>query len=392
MNFAKKIINLIKENPFQSILIFLLFMIFIFNLNRNKINLDDKLTINDAVHIFIQPSCSHCHSLQNFIKTIKNKEKYNFQYHDITTSQGFDTLTKMLALKNIKLSQIGTPMVITDKDYIIGFVDNEEGQKEFINLINKAEIKIQEQKTKFDLPIFGEVEFKNLSLPILAIVVGLADGFNPCAMWVLVYLISIALTLKDKKKLIILVGIFLLTSGILYFLFMTAWLNVFLLVGIIATLNLIIGLFALYYGINSIYEFIKAKGYIECKLSNNKTRQQSMSKIRELMKEKLTISVIFGIIILAFVVNSIEFLCSAALPATFTYILTQSNLSIISYYLYILLYTLMFMLDDLIVFSCAIFAVNKYSGEKYEKYSTLIGGITMCAIGILVVFFPSLLK
>lgn len=392
MNFGKKLINLINEHRFQSILIFLLFIIFIFNLNKNSIKLDDKLQINDAIHIFIQPSCTHCHSLQNFIKTIENKEKYNFQYYDITTAKGFNVLSKMLTLKNINLSQIGTPMVITEKDYTIGFLDTEEGRQEFIDLINKAEVKVQEQKTKFDLPIFGEVEFKNLSLPVLAIVVGLADGFNPCAMWVLVYLISIALTLKDKRKLIILVGIFLMSSGILYFLFMTAWLNVFLLIGIITTLNLIIGLFALYYGINSIYEFIKAKGYIECKLSNNKTRQQSMSKIRELMKEKLTLSVIFGIIVLAFVVNSIEFLCSAALPATFTYILTQSSLSTLSYYLYILLYTIMFMLDDLIIFSCAIFAVNKYSGEKYEKYSTLIGGITMCAIGILVVFFPSLLK
>ena len=226
----------------------------------------------------------------------------------------------------------------------------------------------------------------------MAIVIGLADGFNPCAMWVLVYLISIAVTLKDKKKLIVLVGIFLLTSGILYFLFMTAWLNLFLLVGVIKVLHLLIGLFALYYGIMSIYEYVKSGVYIECKLSNNQTRQKSMLKIRELMKEKLTLIVICGIIMLAFVVNSVEFLCSAALPATFTYVLTQANLPIVLYYSYILLYTLMYMLDDLIVFSCAVFAINKYAGEKYEKYSTLIGGIVMCLIGILVVFFPNLLK
>ena len=99
-------------------------------------------------------------------------------------------------------------------------------------MINNKQVD-ETRKTTLKLPLFGEVDLKKLSLPTLAVVIGLADGFNPCAMWVLVYLISIAITLKDRKKLIILVGIFLITSGILYFLFMTAWLNLFLLMEVV---------------------------------------------------------------------------------------------------------------------------------------------------------------
>ena len=39
-----------------------------------------------------------------------------------------------------------------------------------------------------------------------AAVIGLLDGFNPCAMWVLIYLISLASTIGDKRKMYIIVG------------------------------------------------------------------------------------------------------------------------------------------------------------------------------------------
>lgn len=386
-----KILENIKNNKFKSILIFALFIIFIFNLGHLYLKVDNRNVEFDGVNVFVQDGCIHCKNLEKYIDNLENKNEYDFKFYDITTQYGFSILTKFLQKNNINLSQIGTPIVIVNDNYMIGFDESKEGEQKFLDLINNKQVD-ETRKTTLKLPLFGEVDLKTLSLPTLAVVIGLADGFNPCAMWVLVYLISIAITLKDRKKLIILVGIFLITSGILYFLFMTAWLNLFLLIGVIKILNLLIGLFALYYGIMSFYDYIKSGGYVECKLSNNQTRQKSMSKIRELMKEDLSLIVIAGIVLLAFVVNSVEFLCSAALPATFTYILTQANLSMVLYYSYILLYTIMYMLDDFIVFGCAVFAINKYAGEKYEKYSTLIGGITMCLIGILVVFFPNLLK
>ena len=173
---------------------------------------------------------------------------------------------------------------------------------------------------------------------------------------------------------------------------MTAWLNVFLYIGYIRILALAIGLFALYFGTLSVYEYIKSGGFIQCKLQNNETRKKSMNKIQALVLADLSWFSIFGIVGLAFVVNSIEFVCSAALPATFSFVLTQSNLSTFMHYFYILIYTIFFMLDDMIVFGLAVFAINKYTGTKYEKYSTLIGGIVMIIIGIFIVFFPKMLS
>jgi hypothetical protein len=223
-------------------------------------------------------------------------------------------------------------------------------------------------------------------------VIGLVDGFNPCAMWVLVYLISIVAGLHDKKKTWFLVGSFVFSSGVLYFLFMTAWLNVFLYLGYVRILAIAVGLFSFYFGIMQIYEFIKNHGEVFCKLTNNKSRQKSMSKIKKLVHSELSMLSILGIIALAFVVNSIEFACSAVLPAMFTFVLTQAKLSTFLYYLYILLYTLFFMLDDFIIFGFAVFAVNKTVGTKYEKYSGVIGGTIMILIGVMIVFFPDMLR
>lgn len=391
---VKNIFEKAKNNKFNTCLLFLLLCLFFIKINsNNSINIDESVASEEEnVMIFVQPSCHICNELKEYLKTI-DTSKYNLVLYDITQKQYSDLLFKYVALNKIPLNQIGTPLIISKNSYQIGFSNTEEGQKKFIDFLenNKKTIK-EERKTKFKLPFVGEVDLSSLSLPFLTLIVGFADGFNPCAMWVLVYLISITATLKQKNKLVVLVGTFVLSSGILYYLFMTAWLNVFLMVGFVYVLSLIIGLVALYYGITSVYEYIKSGGYVQCKLSNNQTRQKSMSKIRELINQKLSTLVILSIIGLAFVINSIEFLCSAALPATYTYVLTQANLSTFQYYMYILFYTILYMLDDIIIFSLAVFAINKYAGEKYEKYSTLIGGLVMILIGILIIFFPQYLK
>ncbi|GAI51516.1 unnamed protein product, partial [marine sediment metagenome] len=87
---------------------------------------------------------------------------------------------------------------------------------------------IEEPKDEVILPIIGKLRLSDYSLPSLAVILGLVDGFNPCALWVLAYLISLVITLKDKGKIWLLVGSFVFASGVLYFLFMTAWLNAFL--------------------------------------------------------------------------------------------------------------------------------------------------------------------
>ena len=386
----------IKNEPFKYLSLFIAFLLFIIISAKeglfHQVKIDKNLeNINkDNLLVFVQDGCPHCAHAEDFLNNA-NIESVNVVYHNLKNKNSLALLFQNITRLNIPKDQLGTPIFIFNDKYIIGF--GEEKKAQILDLIFNENFKIKEKHNEeIDLGIFGKYNVLNTSIPVLAILMGLADGFNPCAMWVLVYLISICATLKDRKKIIFLVGSFVLSSGILYYLFMTAWLNVFLYIGYIRILALAIGLFALYFGTLSVYEYIKSGGFIQCKLQNNETRKKSMNKIQALVLADLSWFSIFGIVGLAFVVNSIEFVCSAALPATFSFVLTQSHLSTFMHYFYILIYTIFFMLDDMIVFGLAVFAINKYTGTKYEKYSTLIGGIVMIIIGIFIVFFPKMLS
>lgn len=393
--FMMKFIEKIKLEPFKYIILIVTILLFFALTFKeglfSKARIDEKLSdINqNELLVFVQDGCPHCAHAEEFLNN-NNFDGVDVVYHNLKDSSSLDLLFQYVNKLNIPQANLGTPVFIFNNEYIVGF--GEEEKNNLINLLTNKKIEKSEPINEIDLGIFGKYNLLNTSMPILAIVIGLADGFNPCAMWVLVYLISICATMNDKRKILFLVGSFVFSSGVLYFLFMTAWLNVFLYIGYIRILGLAIGLFAIYFGLISIYNYVKSGGSIECKLKDNKTRNQSMNKIQKLVYAELSLASVFGIVCLAFVVNSIEFACSAALPATFTFVLTHANLSTLAHYSYILLYTIFFMLDDMIIFGLAVLAINKYTGTKYEKYSTLIGGIVMLVIGIFITFFPKVLS
>lgn len=247
--------------------------------------------------------------------------------------------------------------------------------------------------TLVELPLVGEVDARTFSLPVLAVVLGLVDGFNPCAMWVLVYLISLIVSLNDRRKIWVLVGTFVGASGILYFLFMTAWLNAFLLLGYIRPLTLVVGFFALWVGVNDLYETGKNWGKEPtCEVGDLEGRQKTISRIKKIVLAPLSLGGFLAMVGLAFLVNSVEFLCSAAIPAVYTHILSLSGLNPLQYYLYMLIYVFFFMLDDLVIFASAAFAATSLAGEKYVRFSKPVCGLVMLGLGVVLIFFPDLLQ
>ena len=249
----------------------------------------------------------------------------------------------------------------------------------------------QEPGSGIDIPVFGRIVFADYSLAALAVILGLVDGFNPCAMWVLVYLISLVATLKDRRRIWLIVGSFVLASGVLYFLLMTAWLNLFLLIGFLRPVTIVIGLVALGGGIWQIREFIKARGEVVCEVTGEESRAKTMARMKKIVSSPITFATILGIIALAFVVNSIEFVCSAAIPMVFTQVLALSNLSTFQYYGHILLYVIFFMLDNLIIFGSAAVALTSSLGVRYAKYSRPVGAAILIILGVLLLFAPRLL-
>ena len=242
----------------------------------------------------------------------------------------------------------------------------------------------------YNVPILGEISAKDVSIPILAILIGLVDGFNPCAMWILIFLISMLFGMKDKKKMWTLGFTFIITSGVVYFLFMASWLNLASFINKVTLIRSLIGIFAIVFGIVNVYNYFKSrKKDVGCEVTDDKKRKKIISYIKKIVSEKKFILALFGIMILAFLVNLIELLCSLGLPVIFTEVLSLNNLSTTEYILYMLLYIIFFLIDDIIVFVIAMKTLEiKAISNKYTKYSHLIGGIIMLILGVLLILKP----
>ena len=367
-----------------------------------------KAEENLKFYLFYQESCPHCHDEMEFINSIKDEyPTVDFVFYEISLNEmNYNFYNKVL--KKTKINANGVPFTIIGTDYYVGF--NEEISKNIVESLNKfletgtidiisivkndedlSDIKYNENiNENMSLPIIGEIDAKKVSLPLISIFIGMIDGFNPCAMWVLLFLIGMLFNMKDKKKMWVLGITFLTTSAILYLFIMMAWLKVALSFNTVLWLRILIALITLIAGGINIISYLKnIKIDDGCKIVDEKKRKKIFSKIKKITLEKRLILSIIGIITLAISVNLVELACSAGLPLMFTQILSFNNLSMFEYMFYMFLYILFFLIDDIVIFVIAMKTLSiKGISSKYGKYSNLIGGIIMILIGILMIFKP----
>jgi glutaredoxin len=242
------------------------------------------------------------------------------------------------------------------------------------------------------VPLVGEVRTAHLSLPVLTMLLGALDGFNPCAMWVLVFLLGLLSGMRDRTRMWVLGGAFVAASAGVYLLFLTAWLNVLLFFGAITFIRVALGVVALAGGGYYLREFVLNRA-AACEITAPEQRQRIFARLRELAQRRDFLVALGGIVALAFAVNLVEFLCSAGIPAVFTQVLALSSLSPLEYAAYLLLYVFVFMLDDLVVLAVALRTLEVTGlTTTYARWSNLAGGSVLLAIGALLILRPEWLS
>jgi thiol-disulfide isomerase/thioredoxin len=238
------------------------------------------------------------------------------------------------------------------------------------------------------VPFLGEVRTADFSLPALTIVLAAIDGFNPCAMWVLVFLIGLLLGMEDRFRMWVLGTAFIAGSALVYFLFMAAWLNFLLFIGAVIWVRAAVGLVALGGGFYYLREYFQNPD-AACKVTAPEARRRVFESLRKLATESRFLLALAGIVALAFAVNLVELICSAGIPAVYTQVLALSNLPAWQYYAYLSLYILVFMLDDLFVFVVAMKTLQITGATTtYVRYSHLAGGVVLLAVGALLLLRP----
>jgi len=380
-------------------------------------------TNNLNIYLFWGDGCPHCAKEKAYLaEVLPNYPNVKLNNYEIYYSQENVKLMQKTSEK-LNINSSGVPLlVIGDKEFVgyaEGTTDKEiearikfcsenacpDSVAEIIKTnkpVSKPAPKEQQPKAApsdnktqkiIDLPFIGKINTVNFSLPALSIIVGTIDGFNPCSMWVLMFLISLLLGMKSRRRMWTLGVTFIVASATVYFLFMAAWLQLILFLGFITWIRISIGLLALGIGGYHLYDFIKnRKNGISCKITGNEKRKLVFESLKKIAHQNSLWIALGGIVLLAFAVNLVELVCSAGFPAIFTQVLSLSNLPTWQYYAYILLYIFFFMLDDIIIFAIAMFTLKATGvSTKYAKLSKAIGGILMIVIGIILVFKPELL-
>jgi len=391
----------------------------------------EKEKIN--LYFFWGDGCPHCAKEEIFLSKLE-KEKSNLAIHRYEVwhnKENADLLAKIA--KNINLKVSGVPILFIGTENVVGYGSDESTGKDILktiqyyedygctdiiapiigNVVNEKtdcihdcaggpdcphdcgcsaktndDTNVAKVPETIDVPFFGSIKTSAVSLPVLTVMIAAVDGFNPCAMWVLIFLISLLLKMENRRRMWLLGAAFIGASGAVYFLFLSAWLNLFIFIGYVFWIRLLIALVALGSGAYHLYDFWKNRNG-GCIVEGGEKRRAVFERIRHIISERHFYLALGGIMLLAVAVNMVELVCSIGLPAVYTQVLALSNLPTWQYYGYLFLYIIIFMLDDMIIFVIAMKTLKiKAISSKYSRWSGLIGGIVMFIIGVLLIFKP----
>lgn len=376
------------------------------------------ITDTPTVFIFGRDDCGFCKKLFAWVDV----EGIKYEYLNILEDDQARIWYNQIAEKH-ELSKV-TPITIIGEQVIVGYNAPEttgENIKKAIVAARESDIRSIENHLSrapkqvvtadgvctefecsleegssfvFDLPLIGIVDLRSFSLFSLSAILGAIDGSNPCAMWVLITFLVILSQAGSRKKMLLLAGIFVFAEAIMYNLILNVWYKTWDFIALDQYVTPFVGFLALGGGIFFLSRWQKNKdAQLVCDITDIESQSKTINKFKAIVQQPITIASIFAILVIAFSVNIIEFACSIGIAQAYTKILELNMLSFIERQWYILIYTIGYMIDDLIVFALAIWGYGKLQshGAKYAQLSLLIGGLLMLILGTILVINPSLL-
>jgi len=363
------------------------------------------------VDFFYSPTCPHCSQEKKFLDEIeKNYSQIKINRYSISEKESFDYLKILYSNYNVPREYQGAvPITFLGSNYFLGFSES-IGEKIEACIIKKIESNSNNNSSnsgnlkndecnesisdnsimgleEVNFPIIGEINIKNYSPPVLAIVLGVLDGFNVCSLGALVLILGLVLALKSRKKTLIFGGIFILTTAVIYGILIVVWYNIFtLLVSYMKLMQALIGLLGLGGGAYFLKQFLKfRKQGPVCQIDVGKSIMAKFSsKFQKSLQESKNIILILGSILLfAIIITIVEFPCSAVVPVAFAGVLAQANLSTFNYLFYISIFVLFYMIDEIIVFLIAFFTMKIWlASSKAIIWITLAEALILFFLGV----------
>ena len=342
------------------------------------------------LEVFVRTGCPHCEAAKVFLGELRRERpSLRIVVHDVAENSVARQRLAMLGTER-GITNIGVPTFLIGTELIIGFLSADTTGAEIRARLDRhtqgaaPPPAVESIQTKW----FGELRVENLGLPLFTIVIGLLDGFNPCSMWVLVFMLSLLAGLDNRPKMLLIAGMFVAVEGIAYFAFMAAWLNMFLLIGLSRITELILGSIAGLVGVLNIKDFWAFRRGISLGIPEA-SKPSLYARMRRILQAENILAALLGTVMLAVLVQAVELVCTAGLPALYTRILTMHQLEGWVYYGYLALYNVAYMLDDFLVLIIGVITMSHYKLQEREgRWLKLISGIVMVGLSAVMILNP----
>lgn len=340
-----------------------------------------------TLEVFVREGCPHCAEAKKYLPEFaKARPSLRIVYRAVDS----DEQARQDLARHSRSAGVwppGVPTFVYGDRVLVGF---ESAERTGPALVALVEGRMPASGT-VESGLFGTLSVSRLGLPLFTLALGLLDGFNPCAMWVLLFLLSLLVHLHDRRRMALIAGTFVLVSGAVYYAFMAAWLNVFLLVGLGTVLRWVLGSVALLIGAVNVRDFVReGKGFT---LSIPDAAKPGLyARMRAIVASESLVPALTGVATLAVVVNFVELLCTAGLPAIYTAVLAQQGLTPLAHYAYLGLYIVGYIADDALMVTIAVAALSSRKlTEETGRWLKLVSGLVMLGLGVVMIVRPDLL-
>jgi glutaredoxin len=344
-----------------------------------------------TLEMWSRDGCPYCAEASTYLDELRQRRPdVRIVVYDVVRDT--EARERFLALsEQYGVQRPGVPSFLVRGEFLVGWGGAEITGRALESLLAGAAAPPAEPQL-VQTRMFGEIDARALGLPLFTAAIGLLDGFNPCALWVLVFVLSLLVNMKDRGKVLLVGGTFVLASGVVYFAFMAAWLNVFLVVGVSRPIQVALGAVAILIGLVNVKDFVAFGRGLSFSIPES-AKPAIYSRMRRVLQAESLGGALGAVIVLALLVNTVELLCTSGLPAVYTQVLVARDLPTWQYYGYLALYNAFYMLDDSLLLAAAVVTLRMSKLQEHGgRALKLISGVVMLLLGLALVLRPEWLE
>lgn len=348
------------------------------------------------LEVFVLDGCPHCEAALEWLEGVRaGRADLDIVVHVVNRDRA--ARDRLIALASARgIAPVGVPAFLMGDRLLTGWQDGETTGAAILAAMPPPSAGTAPPAPdapgppadEVTAPLVGTLSARSLGLPLFTVALGLLDGFNPCAMWALLLILAVLLRLRDRSRMLAIGGTFIAVGGLLYFAFLAAWLELFLLVGFSRPLQAGLGLVALAIGGLNLKDVVAFRRGPSLGIPDA-AKPGIYARVRRVLTAPTLPLALAAVALLSMVVNMVELLCTAGLPALYTHVLGSYELGRPAYYGYLLLYVAAYMLDDGLVLALATVTLRgSRLQERAGRWLKLVSGVIMVALGLALLLRP----